>query len=84
MTCMVSVTAFAQSTTSGQDSVQRLQLEITRFSDSVYAHTTLKEFRDFLYEKVTTKFFSEGTFADLYQYFLNEKWANRNVKPVKK
>ncbi len=80
MTCMVSVTAFAQT----QDSLQKLQLQYNKFVDSVGSHTTLKEFNTFLDETITQKFFREGTFTELYQYFINTKWANRNVKPPKK
>jgi hypothetical protein len=82
MTCTVSVTAFAQ--TPKLDSIQRVQIEYTRFADSIGSHTTVKEFDAFLDETVTRKFYREGTFADLYQYFINTKWANRNIKPPKK
>ncbi len=80
MTCMVSITAFGQT----QDSLQKIQIQYQKFVDSVSSHTTVKEFSDFLDQTVTSKFFREGTFTELYQYFINTKWANRNVKPPKK
>jgi nucleoside-specific outer membrane channel protein Tsx len=75
---VVSISCAAQ--TANNDSLQKLQKQYQQFTDSIYSHTSLKEFRDFLYERVTTKFFSEGTFADLYQYYTNEKWNARNKK----
>lgn len=65
------------------DSLQKEEALFSKFADSVYSHTTLKEFKDYLYDKVTSKFYTEGTFANLFQYFTQQKFLDARSKKQK-
>ncbi len=56
------------------DSINKSEIDWTRYIDSVEANTTIKQFVDFLDGTVTSKFFREGTLANLRTYFLNQKY----------
>ena len=58
----------------------RQQMEADRFVDSVVTHTSMANFSDFLYEIYTAK--KLECFAQLYNYFLQEKY-NEWIKKKK-
>lgn len=78
---LISLNAFSQANTS--DSLKKAQIEANKFIDSLTKHTTIADFREWLYNNVTAKNFTEGKFADLYNFFLQaeyQKWMEKTKK----
>ena len=70
-----------------QDSVEKLQKDYAAYIDTLVAKTTLKQFMDYLYATVTAKYYNEGKWLELYNYFLNNKgdeWLQKRSKPKQK
>ncbi len=69
---LCSVVCFSQ--TSTKDSVQKLQMQADAYIDSLTKHISIADFKDYLYQKITAKFFEEGKFLELYQWFITTKY----------
>jgi abortive infection bacteriophage resistance protein len=67
-----------------QDSAAAAQAETNKFIDSLLTKTSVKEFQTFLYERVTGKEYNEGTFVQLYNFFMQSRyneWMQKKKKP---
>lgn len=80
---LVSLNSFSQKNNT-QDSVKKVQVEAAKFIDSLTKHTSIADFREWLYNNVTAKNFTEGKFADLYNFFLQTEYQKWMEKPKKK
>jgi len=64
-----------------QDSAQLKQAEISAFVEQVVNNTTIKEFQQWCYKKMTAEKYDE--FAQFYQLFLQQKfdeWVQQKKK----
>jgi len=84
--CLLLMCAPAHGQTSQKqiDSVNKLKAEYIRFSDSLYANTTVKQLREYLYKKITTEFYVEGKFDEQWVYYLNDQYSIWVQKKQKK
>lgn len=67
-----------------QDSAAAAQAEANKFLDSLLTKTSLKDFQTFLYETVSGKEYNEGTFVQLYNFFMQTRynqWMQKKKKP---
>lgn len=53
---------------------QPTQAEVNKFLDSLDTKTSVKEFKAFLYETASAKFYNEGKFAELYDLYIQQKY----------
>lgn len=57
---------------------------MAKYIDSLEQHTTIKQMQQFLFESVSARFYSEGKFVELYNWYLDRKineWIQRKTKP---